>query len=263
MWHSIQRFFYDLFPIFCCTRIAFWVESSSLRARGVYLWSYSMWFVLDIWHVGRKAFTVTCLSSDQKALWLFVYPLEKFQVFPFDTFSCCTVGLYITYSTLIVRLLPDESADDISVACQAVNPETNEISRTSAAIKLFPKSGVRHPALSNRFSVYDAAGNELEAVNGTDLEAIQTGTKSDNFAMIVAVSASVSCAVFFTILGCLLYVVIRGRGKKFEGNFLEWSRHGNVGQGWYHGVALDQISPACANLTLMLCKQIWIAKCEW
>ena len=35
--------------------------------------------------------------------------------------------------------------------------------------------------------------------------------------MIVAIACSVGGVVFFALIGCLIYVIVRGKAKKFEG----------------------------------------------
>ncbi|XP_055354578.1 synaptogenesis protein syg-2-like isoform X2 [Paramacrobiotus metropolitanus] len=124
-------------------------------------------------------------------------------------------GAFITTSTIIIKLSPDEYSD-ISVTCQAANSEISEVSRTSAVVTVTPKIIPMQPT-TNKFDVYDAAGNPIDTTNATDVDSVgQTGTKPENLTMIVAVSASVGGAVFCALLGCLIYVLIRGKSKKFE-----------------------------------------------
>lgn len=130
-------------------------------------------------------------------------------------------GSFVTTSTVKLVLRSDEHSD-IVVVCRASNKAIGEVA-SSTAIVTVAGSTVLPPTqhTPNRFSVFDQAGNELLESNSTDYTpsdaSLITGTKPESWTMIVAIACSVGGVVFFALIGCLIYVLIRGKAKKFEG----------------------------------------------
>ncbi|OQV12965.1 putative Synaptogenesis protein syg-2 [Hypsibius exemplaris] len=113
-----------------------------------------------------------------------------------------------------------ERATDITVTCVAINPVTKEKTDSKKIILIdVPNRGRGAPTAPSEIEVRDVDNQPIEPSNITALEmdgASFVGTKPDNLTMVIAISASIGGAVFFALLGCLIYVIIRGKAKKFE-----------------------------------------------
>ena len=135
------------------------------------------------------------------------------------------LGAFVTTTNITINV-PAGNLRDISVTCQATNPKTKETKRSTGVIAVEqPAVDVPYtvglPTPSSEIAVLDENNNVVDPSNVTfadvDGAAFIGGTRPENLTMVIAISASVGGAVFCALLACLIYVMIRGKAKKFEG----------------------------------------------
>lgn len=120
---------------------------------------------------------------------------------------------------------PPHEVNDISVKCQAVNPETKEASHSSGTVRVTPKISAGRPVSSRRSGFNRDTDKAHVLRNETGLDASPNKKLSDSLTVIIVTSVAVGGTVVIVLLGCMLYVWKRGRAKRFQGIYckLYWA----------------------------------------